>query len=99
LVNLWALSVLSWVKRFIRELLDSTVVNAFAGVPIRAYATSTLPWGRPRVLPLFPSFLGFFSGGCSSITSSPRGQLRFGSSKATSDTKSSNKGLSEPLSI
>ena len=60
LVNLWALSVLSWVKRFIRELLDSTVVNAFAGVPIRAYATSTLPWGRPRVLPLFPSFLGFF---------------------------------------
>jgi len=45
LVNLWALSVLSWVKRFIRELLDSTVVNAFAGVPIRAYATSTLSWG------------------------------------------------------
>lgn len=55
MVNLWALSVLSWVKRFIRELLDSTVVNAFAGVPIRAYATSTLPWGSG----FFPSFLGF----------------------------------------
>jgi hypothetical protein len=91
LVNLWALSVLSWVKRFIRELLDSTVVNAFAGVPIRAYATSTLP-GEAGSSHLF-------SGGCSSITSSPRGQLRFGSSKATSDTKRLNKGLSEPQRI
>ena len=46
-----------------------------------------------------PIFFGFYSGGCSSITSSPRGQLRFGSSKATSDTKRLNKGLSEPQRI
>lgn len=55
-----------------------------------------LPFLGKRVLPIF---FGFYSGGCSSITSSPRGQLRFGSSKATSDTKRLNKGLSEPQRI